>query len=58
MLRHGLLDELHLWVHPVLAATGGPDDLLFRVGETTRLHLVDTTPLDNGVVVLTYHTAS
>lgn len=58
LLREGLLDELHLWVHPVLAATGGPDDLLFRVGETTPLHLVDTTPLPNGVVVLTYRTAS
>ncbi|MGQ0575044.1 MAG: dihydrofolate reductase family protein [Pseudonocardia sp.] len=58
LLRHGLLDELHLWVHPVLAATGGPGDLLFRVGDTTPLHLVDTTPLDNGVVILTYHTAS
>lgn len=58
LLREGLLDELHLWVHPVLAATGGPDDPLFRVGETTPLHLADTTPLPNGVVVLTYGTAS
>lgn len=54
LLAHGLLDELHLWVHPVLAATGGPDDLLFRAGETTPLELIDTRTLDLGVVVLSY----
>ncbi len=54
LLTHGLLDELHLWVHPVLAATGSPDDLLFRTGAPTHLQLIDTTTLDKGVVVLSY----
>ena len=55
LLQHQLLDELHLWVHPVLAATGGPSDLLFREGEATHLELIETTTLDTGVVVLSYH---
>ena len=54
LLRHGLLDELHLWVHPVLAATGTSQDLLFRAGDATHLHLIGTTELDAGIVVLSY----
>jgi dihydrofolate reductase len=32
LLDTGLLDEMHAWVHPVLAREGGPEDLLFRQG--------------------------
>jgi dihydrofolate reductase len=52
LVAAGLLDELHLWYHPVLAGVGGPDDVLL----TPDLHAVfehaDTTTFDNGVVVI------
>ena len=54
LMREGLIDELHLWVHPVLAGTGGPEDLLLSDGLNRVLGLDDVTKLDSGVVVLSY----
>jgi dihydrofolate reductase len=54
MLRHGLLDELRLWVHPFVIGSGGPQDLLYRDSPLTRFRLVDATPLESGIVVLAY----
>ncbi len=54
LLGHGLLDELHLWVHPQLAGVGGPGDLLLGEGLNTRLDLMDVTRLTSGVVILSY----
>lgn len=54
LVRHGLLDELVLWVHPVLAGVGTADDVLLSEGLSARLNLVDTKPLASGVVVLRY----
>jgi dihydrofolate reductase len=51
----GLLDELRLWVHPVLVGAGGLGDMLFREGNSARLRLAGTRPLASGVVVLSYH---
>ncbi|MEU4822407.1 dihydrofolate reductase family protein [Actinomadura citrea] len=55
LLGHGLLDELRLWVHPLLVGSGGPQDLLYRAGPLTQLKLDDVTKLDNGIVILSYH---
>jgi dihydrofolate reductase len=51
LLEAGLLDELKLWVHPVIVGKG---KTLYRQGEQTGLALggVDTT--STGVVILTY----
>ena len=58
LMREGLIDELHLWVHPVLAGTGGPEDLLLSEGLNRVLTLDGvTTTLGSGVVVLSYRTA-
>lgn len=54
LLDAGLVDELRLSVHPVLAGSGS---LLFSEGETKGLKLVDTTVLGTGVVVLCYQPA-
>jgi dihydrofolate reductase len=54
LLGHGLLDELHLWVHPQLAGVGGPGDLLLGEGLNTRLTLLDVRRLTSGVVILSY----
>jgi dihydrofolate reductase len=54
LLSGGLLDELHLWVHPQLAGIGGPDDVLLSEGLNSRLDLLDVQRLASGVVVLSY----
>jgi dihydrofolate reductase len=54
LLEHGLLDELCLWIHPVLVGIGEPGDLLFRAGTSSKLELVGNRIFDSGVVVLTY----
>jgi dihydrofolate reductase len=51
LLEHGLLDEVHLGVHPVRVGRG---QLFFREGSTVRLEPIATTPLATGVVVLSY----
>ena len=48
----GLLDELHLWYHPVLAGAGGPDDVLLTPGLNVAFDHLATTTFDNGVVVI------
>jgi dihydrofolate reductase len=57
LLAAGLMDELRLWVHPFLIGHGGPQALLYRDSTTTRLNLVATTALENGIVILTYNKA-
>ena len=52
LLQHQLLDELRLWVHPLLVGGG---TTLFREGATATLELVATETLGTGVVILTYH---
>ena len=54
LLKHGLLDELHLWVHPVFVGVGGVGDTLLRDGNSARFTLAGTRTFDSGVVVLSY----
>jgi dihydrofolate reductase/uncharacterized protein YndB with AHSA1/START domain len=56
LLGEGLLDELHLWVHPVFAGVGSGEDLLLHPGLNQALRLSDTRTLSSGVVVLSYVT--
>jgi len=56
LLEHGLLDELRLWVHPLIVGTGSPSDLLFGEVPAIAFNLIDATTLSDGVVVLTYET--
>jgi dihydrofolate reductase len=49
-LRHDLVDEFRLYVHPVVLGAGTP---LFRPADTPRpLRLVETRTFGNGVVLL------
>ncbi len=50
LLAQGVIDELHLWVLPVMVGSGQRllDDI-----ETMHLDLVDLTRFESGVVVLT-----
>lgn len=51
LLRNGLIDELHLWIFPVLAGSG---QRLIEGIETTHLQLLDVTRFGSGIVVNTY----
>jgi dihydrofolate reductase len=54
LVRHKLLDELWLWVHPVLAGVGDADDILLGQGVDARLTLSDVKTLRSGIVILVY----
>ena len=58
LLQRYLLDEIRLWVHPVLVGAGSPSDLLFREGNASRLKLVETKTLASGIVILSYQPAA
>jgi len=54
LMAAGLLDELHLWVHPFFVGRASTDDLLFRPGDPMLFEHTDTTALDSGIVILRY----
>jgi dihydrofolate reductase len=54
MVDHGLLDELRLWVHPLILGRGSPSDLLFGPTQAVGFNLVGSTALNNGIIVLNY----
>ncbi|HEV7932430.1 MAG TPA: dihydrofolate reductase family protein [Actinomadura sp.] len=58
LLEHGLLDELRLWIHPVLVGTGSPDELLTKDGFAASLELADTKVFGSGVIIATYRPAA
>ena len=52
LMRHDLIDEYRLWVHPVVLGRGSS---LFEDGaERMDLELVDSAAIPSGVAVLTY----
>jgi dihydrofolate reductase len=58
LMRNGLVDELCLWVHPVLAGVGTTDDMIWGEGVHARLALQEVKTLASGVVTLTYRAAA
>jgi dihydrofolate reductase len=58
LLEEGLLDEVRLWVYPLIVGRGGPGDLLYRDTTLTQFDLTDTRPLLSGTVRLTYQRRS
>jgi dihydrofolate reductase len=56
LLEHGLLDELRLWVNPLILGSGSPSDLLFGAVPATAFELTDTTTLSDGTVIVSYET--
>ncbi|WMT43191.1 dihydrofolate reductase family protein [Paenibacillus sp. D2_2] len=52
LMKHQLIDEYRLWVHPVILGCG---QRLFREGnEKMPMHLMDVKSLRSGVVIYTY----
>jgi dihydrofolate reductase len=58
LLGAGLLDELHLWIHPTLAGVGAGEDLLLHAGLNVALRHVGHRTFKSGVVVLSYHSGN
>ena len=56
LLEHGLLDELRLWVHPLILGHGSPGDLLFGAAPAVGFELTEATTLRDGIVILSYRT--
>jgi hypothetical protein len=56
LVEHGLLDELRLWIHPLIVGAGVPSDLLFGATPAVSYDLTDTTVLSKGIVILSYQT--
>ncbi|TYK49590.1 dihydrofolate reductase family protein [Actinomadura decatromicini] len=54
LVRHGLLDELRLWIHPVLVGTDRPGESLNHAGFTAAFELADTATLTTGVIIAAY----
>jgi dihydrofolate reductase len=54
LLDAGLLDELRLWVHPLMVGAGEASDLIFRDGAGAQFELKDVTQLASGIVILAY----
>jgi dihydrofolate reductase len=55
LLREGLLDELHLLVHPIVVGIG---NRLFDDGPQVPLPLTDSQTFSTGVLHLTYERAA
>lgn len=54
MMQHGLLDEVRLWVHPLILGRNGPKVPHFLDCPPARLHLVNSRSLPNGITILSY----
>jgi dihydrofolate reductase len=51
LIENGLLDELHVWIFPVLVGSG---QRLIDGIDVTHLELVETTRFESGIVVNAY----
>ncbi len=58
LIEHGLLDELRLWLHPILVGRGEVDNLLMGPRATAKLKLADLKRYDSGLLILTYQPVS
>jgi hypothetical protein len=52
LMRSGLLDELCLWIHPILARVGTTDDMIWGQDVHARLALENVKTLASGIVTL------
>jgi dihydrofolate reductase len=54
LIRHNLVDEYHIWIHPVVIEQGRP--LFKNLQEKLSLNPVQTKVFSNGVVLIQYET--
>jgi dihydrofolate reductase len=58
LLEHGLLDELKIWLHPVLSGKAEPGQLLYADMNQVKFTLADVDVHSTGIAVLTYRPIS
>lgn len=58
MMENGLMDEIRLWVHPLILGRNGPRVPHFLSCPPAHLNLVSTRSLPDGITILTYQIAS
>jgi len=54
LMKEGLIDDLRLWMYPLLLGSAGPQLPHFLKCAPTRFDLSGTRTLPNGIVVLSY----
>ena len=54
LLAEELFDSFQMWIHPQLVGPADAADLLYRPGTAVTFDLVDSTVLDNGIILATY----
>ena len=54
LLAEGLLDELKIWLHPVISGKATADQLIYRDMAQAKFRLTDTDVHSTGVVILSY----
>jgi dihydrofolate reductase len=54
LIEHGLLDELQIWLHPLLTGTTEPGDHIGAVGARAGFRLAGVRSCDSGVAILSY----
>ena len=54
MMEHGLMDEIRLWVHPLILGNSGPARPHFLDCAPAHLQLVGARSLPNGITILSY----
>ncbi|MEU4195358.1 dihydrofolate reductase family protein [Kribbella sp. NPDC026611] len=54
MLEAGLVDELQVWLHPLLVGRAAPNDLLAATAPAARFRLEDVQRFSSGLLVLRY----
>ena len=57
LVEHGLLDELHLWIHPLFVGKGTGEDILFPKGPPTQFAPTGSVSLASGITILSYTVA-
>ena len=54
LLDNGLLDELRVWMHPVLSGKAEPSELIHRDGDQYNFELAGSDVHSTGLILLTY----
>ncbi|HEX3588276.1 MAG TPA: dihydrofolate reductase family protein [Pseudonocardiaceae bacterium] len=57
LLENDLLDELVIWLHPVLSGKAQPDELIYRDMAQQKFTLANVDVHSTGIAVLTYQPA-